>query len=130
MRSHVTFITDPVVKRYGVNRMVLIGPLLVNVNDLALSAPEGFVFDGASVPKLVQWLLFWLFLGYQHAPNVWRAAAIHDRMCQERHWVGSRRTHEIFYHILLADGVHRVRAWCFWKGVLWFGPTWESRDAN
>lgn len=125
MRSTVTFITECHVRRHGVKGMQLLAPLLVNVNDLALCVPEAFVFDGASIPKWIQWVLFWLFLGYQFSPNVWRAAAVHDKMCRDKHWVGSVRTHEIFYHILLADGVHPVRAWCFWKGVLWGGPSWK-----
>lgn len=72
---------------------------------------EGFVSDGASIPK-------WLrpIVGHPFEGNFIEAAIIHDKYCKTK--IRSQRdTHRAFREALKLDGVSWVRRWIMWSGV-------------
>lgn len=96
---------------------ILVGPLVWR--DIAI--PAGFMSDGATVPRLLWWLLPpW---GDQATP----AAIIHDFICDaldrgEPAPGGSTRAHcdRLFYEALLYLGVPGWRSWLCWLGVRFY----------
>lgn len=67
--------------------------------------------DGASIPKL-----FWTIIGDPFNPKFARAAWFHDYMAGR--YANQKEVSEIFYRLLLADGVNRVKAWLM-KHAVW-----------
>lgn len=81
--------------------------------------PEaGFVFDGASIPVLLWWLIGSPFTGRYR-----EAAVIHDWLCkvQDR---PHRQAHYVFYEAARALGVSKVRAKLMYWGLLIAGSKW------
>lgn len=83
---------------------------------------KGFITDGASIPRFLQWAL--------PAWAKWsRAAIIHDKICRDLNQIGyfaipnwgiSRKrkiADEIFYEAMLVSGVSRFVATLLWLGV-------------
>jgi hypothetical protein len=76
--------------------------------------PRGFVFDGASVPRA-----FWWFAS-PFTGNYTRGALIHDWLyCTEL--VSKKEADNIFYKIMLIDGVSRWKATAMYMAVKVFG---------
>jgi hypothetical protein len=76
--------------------------------------PVDYVSDGMSIPSLVQPLIGEPFEG-----NTIRAALVHDYLCCKKK-ANQLFTHGLFRCLLVADGVHPVRAWACWLGVVSF----------
>lgn len=77
-----------------------------------ITVPKGFVFDGASIPRLL-WLLFPPGYGPAH-----RAAAIHDYLYNYGYNHYSKRyADDLFRATMLADGANPFIAWAFWRAV-------------
>jgi hypothetical protein len=86
-----------------------------------VEVPAGFVFDGASVPRLL-----WRVIGSPFTGDYRRAACVHDYLCGR--WGASGHTapeaHRIFYEAMRADGCGWIRAGMMWAAVRAFGPRW------
>lgn len=82
------------------------------------SAKPGSIVDGASIPKFA-----WLIIGSPFIGKYRRASVIHDVYCdnQTRPW---QEVHWIFYQMMLADGVEKIKAWTMYQAVYYFGPRW------
>jgi hypothetical protein len=90
--------------------------------DGKLTCKKGYAWDGASGPT-------W------DTPSSMRASLIHDagyQLMREGHLpLDYKVTFDgLFYLQLLNDGMSRVRAWVWYKGVLWFakGSTLPEHD--
>ena len=97
------------------NRIVYVEPDGVTQHII----PDGFAFDGASVP---QWA--WSIIGHPFMRGFRRAAAMHDYHCRYEN-ISSKRAHYLFYLALRSEGVSFWRAQAMYRAVLWFGPRFE-----
>ena len=70
--------------------------------------PEGFVTDGASIPRI-----FWRLIGSPFQPRYMRAALVHDFLYKNG-LLTRRKADDIFRAFLLADEVGRVLASVMW----------------
>lgn len=83
------------------------------------TSKTGSKIDGASIPK-------WLWGQMGGTPFVGdyrRATVIHDTECdlkQNPH----KEVHDVFYEMMIEDGVPKWRAKAMHKAVSWFGPKW------
>lgn len=84
------------------------------------NVPEGFEFNGLSVPRF-----FWR-LTPPYTGRAREASVVHDYLCDARP-VNSTTAHEVFYYALRANGVGWWTAWTRWAAVRWFGPQWGGR---
>lgn len=87
----------------------------------AYCIPRGYLFDGASVPRL-----FWGFpFGYTPYGVHIAAALEHDWLCDVKP-VPSRVAHEHFERRLREDGVRSTQAAAMGWAVRWFGPRFKG----
>jgi len=118
------------------NWWVIVDPHYLDVEhdgaELRLEVPEGYLTDGASVPRSL-WRLF-----PPHGPYS-RAAFFHDLLCDTKGvniWtdadgekktirLSSKETHHLFKNIMLFLGLNRTRVNMMWNGVRLGGPRWS-----
>lgn len=79
-------------------------------------AYSGDEVDGASIPRI-----FWRVAGSPFTGRYRRASVIHDVYCRNR-VVASSEVHDVFFEIMVADGVSYLKAFSFWLAVRLFGP--------
>jgi len=93
-------------------------------NTKTFLVPTGLRYDGASIPRPL-----WVTIGQPFNPDFIRAAFIHDKWYKELIKTVSRAyADEVFYHILLADGVTRFRAYKMYLAVSTFGRfCWDQK---
>lgn len=91
--------------------------LVIEWNGERVYIPRGFESDGASVPRL-----FWRLVFPTIDPQALRAALAHDYIYRTKPdgWT-KEEADEMFYDLLIEDGVAKWRAWLAYKGVDWFG---------
>lgn len=103
----------------------LMQPIVVKWQDKpAVIVPWGFLSDGASVPRA-----FWRLVFPKGDEKALRAAFVHDFLYR-RHPEGWTRAEadQLFYELLLKDGVPQWRAWLAYQGVRLFGGlAWKTR---
>lgn len=92
-----------------------------------LTIPQGFNSDGCSIPKLFRFLL-----GCPHTPKYVPASIIHDYIIANPHLVDydRERASLIFFHALINEGVHPVKAALMFLGVdIWqaISNLWTER---
>ena len=87
--------------------------LLIKWNGERLLVPRGFESDGASVPRL-----FWRLVFPTIDPQALRAAIAHDYIyrTQPEGWE-KEDADEMFYDLLIEDGVPKWRAWIAYQAV-------------
>lgn len=97
------------------------------VNGKIEKVKKGFVYDGASVPRIV-----WTFMPPDGLHR--EGALIHD-WCYVHHGVLKNITitkedsDKLFYEYMIEDGVGKYRAWIAYKAVSLFGhDAWNSKD--
>lgn len=78
--------------------------------------PEGYVFDGASIPRV-----FWRVIGGPLDGPYRDASVVHDYLCDHPQ-VPWRVAHLIFWEAMRARGVRPLKAWLMWAAVRLFGP--------
>ena len=93
--------------------------LYTDPNGVTYNVPEGFEYDGASIPKFA-----WSIVGHPFMPGYIRPAALHDLLCRTRP-LPSSRVHKLFYLGLRAEGVGIWRAQLMYRAVDLFGPRWK-----
>lgn len=93
------------------NRYELVEPLTFWVNKKREQVPAGFVFDGASIPRL-----FWRVLTSPYQPRILRAACIHDYLYRTN--LVSRKVADLkFRQVLINDGTDKESAETMYVGL-------------
>lgn len=97
--------------------------LTVIWKEKTIIVPCGFKSDGASVPRF-----FWRFVFPPGDTKALRAAFAHDFIYRTHPEGWSKaEADQLFYDLLIADGVGTVSAWCAYQGVNWFGKSsWKG----
>ncbi len=82
--------------------------------------PAGTEIDGASIPRLLWWVVGSPFVGRYR-----NASVVHDHYCelQNEPW---EDVHRLFYHACLAGGVNKYKALIMYWAVYMFGPSWSD----
>lgn len=83
------------------------------------TAPAGSPIDGASIPRILWWLV-----GGPYEGQYRNASIVHDVECREpykHHW---RAVHRMFYLGCRAGGVGLVKGKVMYAAVYHFGPRW------
>jgi len=99
------------------NRYVLTFTLIFvhKLLEMPLIIPIGFVTDGASIPRFL-----WRVFGHPFQAKFLRAAVIHDYLLAKALYT-KEIADEIFYIILLQDGVGKRKAKLMYWAVRKFG---------
>lgn len=92
------------------------------------TAEPGFIFDGNSVPRLLQ--VFFPRWGRARIGSLIHDLAFMTRFKLAGDRVVSRKyADQVYWAFMLATGVPRPQAFCQRYGVRWFGsPTWNKHD--
>ena len=92
-----------------------------------LTVPVGFESDGASVPRF-----FWRLVFPPGDVQALRAAFLHDFIYRTHPEGWDRaKADDLFYEVLVADGVPKWRAWLAWSGVRLGGASaWNKAKVN
>ncbi|MFN7341534.1 MAG: DUF1353 domain-containing protein [Opitutia bacterium] len=105
--------------------ITLLSPLIfVDCNEVEHIVPEGFISDGASIPRG----LWWLF-GHPFGGPYRRGAVLHDFQCVMKALPWDD-VHNRFYRTMRADGTSRIKAGAMHQGVFSFGPRWPSDNPS
>jgi hypothetical protein len=81
------------------------------VGNVAYWIPAGYIFDGASIPRI-----FWTLIGSPFQPDFWAAALAHDWLYLT-HLVGRKIADDVIYQILRQSGVNTFKAHVIWAAV-------------
>jgi hypothetical protein len=108
--------------RTGIKGFEIRSDFITLMPDGILTCKKGYAWDGASGPT-------W------DTPSSMRGSLIHDagyQLMREGHLPLDYKVvfDGLFYLTLIHDGMNKVRAWVWYKGVLWFakGATLPEHD--
>ena len=107
-------------------KAVLLQDYIYSINGYDIKVFRGFITDGASVPKSLQWL-------YNPFGKYIKAAVIHDYLYSTYNNTGINRTlsDKIFRHIMKETGVDSRIVRKFYAAVKYFGATsWKTKLQN
>jgi len=107
-------------------KAVLMQDYVYSINGYDIKVFRGFITDGASVPKSLQWL-------YDPFGKYIKAAVIHDYLYSCYNNTGINRTlaDKIFRHIMQETGVDIRTVRRFYTAVRCFGETsWKKKILN
>ena len=107
-------------------KAVLMQDYVYSINGYDIKVFRGFITDGASVPKSLQWL-------YDPFGKYIKAAVIHDYLYSCYNNTGINRTlaDKIFRHIMQETGVDNRTVRRFYIAVRAFGETsWKKKILN
>lgn len=99
--------------------------LTIEWNGERVCVPRGFESDGASVPRM-----FWRLVFPTIDPKALRAAIAHDYIYRTHPegWT-KEEADDMFYDLLVEDGVPKWRAWLAYKAVDLFGGwSWNEGE--
>ena len=102
-------------KPYGHGRMIVIEHVVITLNIakdiyIGITVPEGFIFDGASIPKFG-----WLILGPPFEPEFIIPACVHDWICEHAETYADRMIGDtIFFKLLTHEDVK------YWKRAIMY----------
>ena len=86
-------------------------------------APAGFITDGASIPRF-----FWRLMSSPFVGDYRRAAILHDIESKNKNY-SQKEIHNLFYEMMVADGVSKFKAWLMHQSVYWYNkfaqPSWK-----
>jgi len=113
-------LNSPVFKRKKDSKafQVLIISYIEIFRGLRLFVPDGFCWDGASIPRVL-----WRLYGHPLTNKYQAAAVVHDWLYKikgEYDWGYSmtrKEVDQLFYHMLRADGVGFIKARMLYRGV-------------
>ena len=107
-------------------KAILLDDYVYSINGYDIKVFRGFITDGASVPKSLQWL-------YNPYGKYINAAVIHDYLYSTYNNTGINRTlaDKIFRHIMKETGVDNRTRRRFYNAVKYFGETsWKPKLQN
>ncbi|ALF22007.1 DUF1353 domain-containing protein [Fusobacterium animalis] len=107
-------------------KAILLQDYIYSINGYDIKVFKGFITDGASVPKSLQWL-------YNPYGKYINAAVIHDYLYSVYNNTGINRTlaDKIFRHIMKEIGVDDRTVRRFYNAVKYFGETsWKPKLKN
>ena len=107
-------------------KAILLEEYVYEINGYLIRVPKYFITDGASVPKILQWL-------YNPFGRYINAAVIHDYLYSCYNNTGINRTlaDKIFRHIMQETGVDNRTVRRFYTAVRCFGElNWQSKIEN
>lgn len=91
------------------------GDYHIKIGDRQFDIPDGFQFDGASIPSI-----FWIAIYSPYNPKVLRAALVHDYLYATQ--ITTRKYADDTFRDLLAQcHVTPWRRRAMWLAVRWFG---------
>src|SRR5512139_2730474 len=105
------FLTPLRVEVLGGYKFKLLEPLLYDNNKILITIYPDFIFDGASIPKVL-----WSLVGCPIGDSYSRAACLHDALYASRLF-RKRECDILFYQAMLSDGVSKVKAREFYYAV-------------
>ena len=70
-----------------------------------IKIPEGFIWDGASLPRAV-----WSIIGSPFVGKYQKASLIHDYMCNNKSEYTLKYANKVFYTTMIAYGVNKSKA--------------------
>ena len=95
----------------------------VTVVGVEIIIPEGFIFDGASIPSA-----FWISFYTPYHPMVLKAGLVHDYIYRT-HITSKEEADRVFLAILAEKGVSRWKRVLMWMAVKCFGArAWRNRS--
>ena len=115
-----------ILKPLSNGKAILLDDYVYSINGYDIKVFRGFVTDGASVPKSLQWL-------YNPYGKYIKAAVIHDYLYSVYNNTGINRTlaDKIFKHIMKETGVDDRTVRRFYAAVKYFGVTsWKPKLKN
>ena len=115
-----------ILKPLSNGKAILLDDYVYSVNGYDIKVFRGFITDGASVPKSLQWL-------YNPFGKYIKAAVIHDYLYSVYNNTGINRTlsDKIFRHIMKETGVDSRIVRKFYAAVKYFGATfWKTKLQN
>lgn len=107
-------------------KAVLMQDYVYSINGYDIKVFRGFITDGASVPKSLQWL-------YNPFGRYIKAAIVHDFLYSSYNNTGINRTlaDKIFRHIMQETGIDKRTIRRFYIAVRCFGETsWKPKLLN
>ena len=107
-------------------KAILLDDYVYSINGYDIKVFRGFITDGASVPKSLQWL-------YNPYGKYIKAAVVHDYLYSVYNNTGINRTlaDKIFKHIMKETGVDDRTIRRFYAAVKYFGVTsWKPKLKN
>jgi hypothetical protein len=135
-----SIVTQPEIVPVSGKDYKLVSPFVCRINDLEFVVFEGFVFDGASIPRIA-----WSLLGLAPVGPHLAAACIHDLLYESRGLIpehkGSvklngervrvrftrKQSDEIFRDILKVSCLSSFRVDAMYRAVRWFGAkAWNT----
>lgn len=84
--------------------------------------PRGFISDGASVPRVLQWM-------YHPYGRYLEAAVVHDFFCVHQD-IDSVSAAKVFCEAMEVCGVSRWRRFKMYHAVRWFGPRFAAAESE
>ena len=94
--------------------------------DGKITIPEGFVFDGTSIPDWTKYLSWLIGFDYRRdSKELFMASIAHDWL-YHTHQFGRAETDDLFFYMLRYCNVNWSHAWLMWKVVRRHGrESWE-----
>ena len=109
-------------------KCILEADYIYSINGFLITVPKGFITDGASIPKSLQWI-------YDPYGKYIKAAVIHDYFYSKYNDTGINRTlaDKIFDFIMKETGVNAKTRRKFYVAVKYFGKifgriNWRMMD--
>ena len=95
-----------------------------NTEVIHITVKEGFIYDSASIPRI-----FWSLIGSPFSGKYRMAALIHDAL-YATNYTTKKRADDIFYNIMINEGVAKWRASLMYTAVLAFGWVVYAKTAE
>ena len=109
-------ITKLKLKSINDGKCILEADYIYSINGFLITVPKGFITDGASIPKSLQWI-------YDPFGKYIKGAVIHDYLYSKYNNIGINRTlaDKIFDFIMKETGVNAKTRRKFYVAVKYFG---------
>lgn len=107
-------------------KCILEADYIYSINGFLITVPKGFITDGASIPKSLQWI-------YDPYGKYIKAAVIHDYLYSKYNDTGINRTlaDKILDFIMKETGVNGKTRRKFYVAVKYFGKIfWQDKLKN
>lgn len=119
-------ITKLKLKPVNDSKCILEDDYIYSINGFLITVPNGFITDGASIPKSLQWI-------YEPFGEYIKGAVIHDYLYSKYNDTGINRTlaDKIFDFIMKETGVNAKTRRKFYVAVKYFGKIfWQDKLKN